>query len=188
MAEPAKRLWFVRHGPTHARRMVGWTDLPADLSDTAKLARLEAALPQAPIVSSDLIRAVTTADAIQGDRPRLPHQADLREFHYGAWEDQAIAALPEAETRPYFETPGDLRAPGGESWNDVAARVTRALARLPGGDVIVVCHFGVILTQWAAATGQAPSRVLAQPVGNLGLTRIDWTSDGPVPVVADRHP
>ena len=34
------RLWWVRHGPTHAKAMVGWRDLPADLSDTAALARL----------------------------------------------------------------------------------------------------------------------------------------------------
>ena len=26
------RFWLVRHGPTHAKTMVGWTDLPADLS------------------------------------------------------------------------------------------------------------------------------------------------------------
>lgn len=183
-----KRLWFVRHGPTHVRRMVGWTDLPADLSDKPKIARLAAALPQAPVISSDLIRAATTADAIQGDRPRLPHDPDLREFHYGDWEDRAIADLPESETRAYFETPGDYRAPGGESWNDVAARVGRTLDRLPDGDVIVVCHFGVILTQWALATGLTPYSALAQPIGNLGLTRIDWTATGPVPVFADRHP
>ena len=24
------RLWLVRHGPTHAKSMIGWTDLPAD--------------------------------------------------------------------------------------------------------------------------------------------------------------
>lgn len=54
------RLWLIRHGPTHAKGMVGWTDLPADLSDTAQIARLRAALPDAPVVSSDLLRAVQT--------------------------------------------------------------------------------------------------------------------------------
>ncbi|MCX8953857.1 histidine phosphatase family protein, partial [Ruegeria sp. NA] len=34
------RLHLVRHGPTHAKTMVGWSDLPADLSDTAALRRL----------------------------------------------------------------------------------------------------------------------------------------------------
>ncbi|MEM7491303.1 MAG: histidine phosphatase family protein, partial [Pseudomonadota bacterium] len=150
------RLWLVRHGPTHVRRMVGWTDVSADLSDRDRIARLADALPHGPVVSSDLVRAVATADAVQGERPRLPHDPDLREFHYGDWEDRAIADLPEDETRPFFERPGAIRAPNGESWDDVAARVGAALARLGGPDVIVVCHFGVILTQWARATGVAP--------------------------------
>jgi broad specificity phosphatase PhoE len=170
--------------------MVGWTDLPADLSDRPRLDRLAAALPHGRVVSSDLTRAVATADAICGARPRLPHDRALREFHYGAWEDRAVADLPEAETRPYFERPGAARAPGGESWDDVSTRVEAAIARLaaPGGDLIVVCHFGVILTQWARATGLAPYRALAQPIGNLGLTRIDLEPGGCVPVFADRHP
>ena len=68
------RFFWVRHGPTHAKTMVGWSDLPADLSDHVALARLSDALPRdAVVVSSDLIRAVATADAIQGGRPRLPH-------------------------------------------------------------------------------------------------------------------
>lgn len=41
----AARLWWVRHGPTHAKTFIGWTDRPADLSDTAALARLAAFLP-----------------------------------------------------------------------------------------------------------------------------------------------
>jgi len=36
------RFWWIRHGPTHAKGMVGWRDIPADLSDVAGLARLEA--------------------------------------------------------------------------------------------------------------------------------------------------
>ena len=72
------RFHLVRHGPTHAKSMVGWSDLPADLSDTAALARLEAALPrEAVVISSDLIRAVATADAIQGDRPSSAAYAGL---------------------------------------------------------------------------------------------------------------
>ncbi|GIT91223.1 phosphoglycerate mutase [Jannaschia pagri] len=171
------RLWLIRHGPTHAKRMVGWTDLPADLSDTAALARLSAALPQAPVVSSDLIRATATADAIQGTRPRLPHEQPLREFHYGDWENRAFDAIDSPELRSYFERPGAQRAPGGESWNDVSDRVYRALNRLAHGrDLIVVAHMGVILTLWARAQGITPYQALGQKIDNLSLTRIDWTA------------
>ena len=67
------RFFWVRHGPTHAKSMVGWSDLPADLGDTAQLARLSTHLPaEALVISSDLIRASATADAIAGKRTRLP--------------------------------------------------------------------------------------------------------------------
>jgi len=86
------RFFWVRHGPTHARSMVGWSDIPADLSDTARLARLASHLPEgALVVSSDLIRARATADAIAGPRLRLGDERDLREIHFGDWELQGLA-------------------------------------------------------------------------------------------------
>lgn len=183
------RLWLVRHGPTHAKTMVGWTDLPADLSDTAALTRLERALPHSPLVSSDLVRAVDTATAIQGARPRLPHTAALREFNYGMWDNRPFDAIDSPQLRSYFDDPGDRRAPGGESWNDVDARVRGALADLAhGSDLILVAHMGVILTQWARATGQTPYAALAQKIDPLSLTRIDLTPDGPRAVFANRKP
>jgi broad specificity phosphatase PhoE len=183
------RLWLVRHGPTHARRLIGWTDLPADLSDGAALARLGAALPLAPVVSSDLARAVATADAIQGARPRLPHDPALREFHYGDWEDRAADEIDEAALRPYFEQPGVLRAPNGESWNDVSGRVREAVGRLARGpDLIVVAHMGVILTLWARAARLAPYDALAQRIDTLSLTRIDWSAEGGIAIEANRLP
>ncbi|MFT7136552.1 MAG: alpha-ribazole phosphatase, partial [Akkermansiaceae bacterium] len=46
---------WVRHGPTHEKTLVGWRDVPADLSDHAQIARLNAHLPRdAILVSSDL--------------------------------------------------------------------------------------------------------------------------------------
>lgn len=183
------RLWLIRHGPTHARTMVGWTDLPADLSDRPALDRLEQVLPQAPVISSDLIRAVDTATAIQGVRPRLPHAQTLREFNYGAWENRSFEEIDSPDLRSYFDDPGDQRAPNGESWNDVDARVTETLTRLAiGPDLIVVAHMGVILTQWARAAGKTPYDALAQKIDNLSLTRIDLTQDGPVAVAANRKP
>ena len=67
---------WVRHGPTHQKIFVGWRDVAADLSAVDQIARLAAHLPKdAVVVSSDLIRCVTTADAIAGTRTRLPHAA-----------------------------------------------------------------------------------------------------------------
>jgi alpha-ribazole phosphatase len=180
------RLFLVRHGPTHAKSMVGWSDLPADLSDTAALARLEAALPpEALVVSSDLIRAVDTASAIQGRRHRLPHQADLREIHFGAWELRSwkeIDAEDPARIRAYWETPGDTTPPGGESWNQVCARVNDAVDRLLqahlGQDLVIVGHFGQILTQIQRAQGLSAEAAFSHRIDNLSVSEVQFGPEG----------
>ena len=123
------RLWLIRHGPTHSRSFCGWRDIPADLSDHDQIERLEKFLPpDAPLVSSDLIRTVTTADRLQGSRPRLPHDPTLREIHFGRWEGMDFAAI-EAESPGALEDlwQGRRPAPEGESWPDLCARVVPAL-------------------------------------------------------------
>ena len=172
------RVFWVRHAPTHAKVMVGWSDLPADLADTARLARLGAALPrEALLVSSDLSRAVQTADAIAGARARAAPDSDLREIHFGAWELQPFDKVPDqARLRAFWEQPGALRPPGGESWDDIVARVNRAVARLmrahPGRDLIVVAHLGAILTQVQRALGLSAYDTFAQPIDNLSITEL----------------
>ncbi len=172
--------WWVRHGPTHRRDMNGWTDVPADLSDSAALARLAAYLPQdAPVISSDLSRAITTADAIQESRGRLPHERALREIHFGAWEARSFDAVQEEDPRlirRYWEQPGDVCPPGGESWNELCTRVNRAVDWLTGeaGHVIAVAHFGTILSQVQRARGCTAYETFAQSIDNLSVTRLDW--------------
>lgn len=174
------RWWWVRHGPTHQRAFTGWRDVPADLSDRATLARLDAALPRgALVVSSDLVRATATADALAGGRERLPHEAGLREFDFGAWdglEFAEVAARDPDLSRRYWETPGTVAPPGGESWNDAAARVAACVAALsaahPGREIVAVAHIGVILTQLAAAHGVTPAEAIGQQIEPLSLTCI----------------
>ncbi|GGE17914.1 phosphoglycerate mutase [Primorskyibacter flagellatus] len=159
--------------------------MPADLSDTAALARLEAALPPgALVISSDLSRAVQTADAIAGTRHRLPHDPDLREFDFGDWDGKHFREAADTHpdlSRVFWETPGDLAPPNGESWNTVADRVARALDRLHAhnaADIIVVGHFGMILTQLGRARGEDPALTLGQKIDNLSVTTIQRLNPG----------
>jgi broad specificity phosphatase PhoE len=180
------RLWWVRHGPTHEKTMVGWRDVPADLSDREAVARLDAHLPKdALLISSDLIRAVATADALGAGRLRLPHHPGLRELHFGDWDGMAWDAI--ADSHPdlsfaYWDAPGDHRAPNGESWNEAAARISAAtdalLAAHPGRDIILVAHFGAILTQVQRALGCAAQAVLCHRIDNLSVTRIATGPEG----------
>lgn len=180
------RLWWVRHGPTHEKTMAGWRDVPADLSDTAAVARLDAGLPQdAVLVSSDLIRAIATADAISSGRTRLPHLSGLRELHFGEWDGKAwddIAATHPELSFAYWDDPGDHCPPGGESWNEAAARISAAtdalIAAHPGRDLVIVAHFGAILTQVQRALGCSGAKVLAHRIDNLSITRLDHHPDG----------
>jgi broad specificity phosphatase PhoE len=154
--------------------------VPADLTDTAQIARLDATLPHdALVVSSDLSRCVDTATAIQGSRTRLPHRAGLREFDFGAWDGLHFAEVAEKWpdlSRGYWENPGDVAPPQGESWNNAATRVTADIiavaAQNPRRDIIAVAHFGAILSQVAHAAGIAPYRALSHRIDNYSVTEI----------------
>ncbi len=171
---------WVRHGPTHEKAFTGWRDVPADLSDHDQIARLDEHLPRpALIFSSDLIRCVATADRLSSGRIRLDHDPDIREFHFGDWDGRHFSDVSETHpelSREYWEKPGDVAPPGGESWNDGAARVAKSVDRVnaayPDAHVIAVAHFGTILTQIQRATGQSAYEVLAHEIHNLSVTRI----------------
>lgn len=174
--------WWIRHGPTHAKGLVGWTDLPADLSDTSALERLACTLPRdAVVVSSDLIRSIKTADAIAAGRNRLPHSPALRELNFGQWENRAhsdVSATDPELSRAYWADPGDVRPPGGESWNQTAARVSSFVDDLnvtqKGRDIIAVAHFGVILTQLQRASRIGAKSALSFKIDNLSITRLEF--------------
>jgi broad specificity phosphatase PhoE len=172
------RFWWVRHGPTHARAFAGWRDIPADLSDTAALDRLHDHLPKdAILVSSDLIRAACTADALAHTRERIAHMPALREFHFGDWDglgfEEVSTRWPD-QSRLYWEEPGHTAPPNGESWLTAAARVETAVQSLialyPGREIVAVAHFGVILTQYQRAAGLTAYQALGQKIDNLSVT------------------
>ncbi len=177
------KVWWMRHGPTHEKAFVGWRDVPADLSDTAVLQRISAFLPsQAIVISSDLSRASATADAITGDRLRLPHDMRLREFNFGDWDGMVfddIARDHPKLSRRFWEEPGDVAPPGGESWNEVATRVNAAIddivAGAEGKPIIAVAHIGVIMTQIARAQGEGAYAAMGHKIDNLSLTEVTFT-------------
>lgn len=174
--------WWVRHGPTHETRMTGWRDVPADLSDKAAIERLRAVLPgQAVLISSDLLRARQTLAALRPQEPSITEPA-LREINFGLWDgrsfDEIAASDPELSRR-FWENPGEVAPPKGESWNQTAARVNGVVDRLsrahPDGHIIAVAHFGVILTQVQRARGVTAYEALSQHIDPLSVTRIQIT-------------
>lgn len=179
------RFWWVRHGPTHRKDMIGWTDVAADLSDTGALARLADFLPaDAPVISSDLQRCRATAQALIGARRDLGPDRELREIHFGDWESRTSTELAEAEpelAQKFWSAPGDVALSGGESWNALSGRVTARVKRLcqdfPDQDVIAVAHYGVILSQIQMAANMSPEAAMSFHVDYLSVTRIDHLGD-----------
>ena len=178
---------WVRHGPTHEKTLVGWRDVPADLSDHAQIARLNAHLPRdAILVSSDLIRAAATADVLaHPQRRRLPHDEKLREMDFGEWDGMHARDVSEQHpelSRAYWSTPGDVAPPQGESWNAAARRVNAHLVpaeAMPAvacnpvdGEEVPAAHFGVILTQIQRALNISAHAAFAHKIDNLSATQI----------------
>lgn len=179
------RFWLVRHGPTHQKTFTGWRDVPADLTDTAALDRLSSYLPdQALLVSSDLQRSVHTADAIGDGRTRLAHRKTLREFDFGLWDGLHHTEVAERDpvlSRQFWEQPGTLAPPNGESWNAVTKRVTASLSQLAhhhkAKDIVVVGHMGMIMTM-IAQCGGTPYEAMGHKIDNLSVTDVHFTLQG----------
>ena len=137
------------------------------------------------MISSDLIRAIATADAVQDNRPRLPHDPMLREMHFGVWELCSHSQI-EAETpdliRAFCDQPGDVRPPKGESWNDLNLRIWAATDRLiadfSGRNIIVIAHFGAILSALQRASKITPEQAFSHRIDNLSVTEMTHTQNG----------
>ena len=79
-------------------------------------------------------------------------------------------------SRAYWEKPGDVCAPEGESWNMAAARIETSVTRLnaahPEAHIIAVAHFGAILTQVQRALGVTAYQALSHKIDNLSVTTL----------------
>ena len=174
--------WFIRHGPTHATGFAGHRDIPADLSDKALINRLNLFLPKdALIQSSDLSRARETAIAIRGTREILPEAPEFREMDFGDWDGKnfdEVARSDPQRARDFWDSPGDIAPPNGESWNQLSARIKTALDQRnengPQGNLIIVAHFAVILAAIQIASGMEAKSIFSFKIDNFSVTKLDY--------------
>jgi broad specificity phosphatase PhoE/ribonuclease HI len=165
------RLLLLRHGQTELsrqRRYSGRGD--PELTDIGRRQAADAAryLSQkggiAAVVSSPLQRARATATAA-ADALGLPVRVDddLIETDFGEWEGltflEAAQRHPDVHGRWLRDT--GLRPPGGESFDDVAARVHRVRDRIVAdygpSTVLVVSHVTPIKTLLRLALAAGPT-------------------------------
>ena len=131
------------------------------------------------VITSPLFRARETAEIVTAAAPLLAGrviEADprLKEMDYGAWEGRTYEDLEEhdAEARAaWVERPDELRCPGGESGNDVAARTLAFLT-----DLLDEHRRWHARAELRATTGTGPRRIPAErpvlAVGHSSTNRI----------------
>lgn len=156
MSEPRERrivLW--RHGRTSwnaERRFQGQTDIALDdegIAQAERAAGLLVHLQPDRIVSSDLSRALSTAQAL-ASLTDLGVTVDprLRETHAGEWEGLHRPLLMErfGDAVSRWASDSHARPGGGETRVEVADRMVQAigeyLAELPDGGTLVVATHG----------------------------------------------
>lgn len=154
------KMLLVRHGETiwnHAYRYQGHTDI--ELSETGrKQAKLLAAELKnekvKAVYSSDLKRAYETATILASPH-NLPVQVtkELREINFGEWEGMTYPEIMEKYkdlAAEWYQSPGQVRLPGGENFEEVKERsyntVLDLLQQNDPGTIIVVAHGGTIRT------------------------------------------
>ena len=107
------------------------------------------------------------------------HKHYLREFNFGDWFGkrwEEISLLVPELSHAYLSTPGDISPPNGESWNAAAERINECVDKISesnkNSNIIVVAHFGVILTQIQRAKKITPLKALTYKIDNFSVTRI----------------
>lgn len=162
---------MVRHGESRAQelRIVGGHAGCQGLSERGR-AQVEALRDrwaqgrevegEVALYASVMPRAVETAEILAPalGSPPISEDCDFCEHHPGEGDGLPWETFDELYPRPDGEWTPDLRRdPGGETWNEMAARVRAGFDRLverhPGQTVVVACHGGVIvqtMIRWLA--------------------------------------
>jgi broad specificity phosphatase PhoE len=204
MSEPTTLL-LVRHASTvwtASRRVCGGDDAGPELSEDGvdevrRLAKVFrsgefSALP-APVavVSSPMRRARQTADLLAGDLGvEVREDAGWGELRFGEWHGLTYREVRDGWADEFRAWTGSttLAPPGGESLDQLAARVGEArgrlLARHPGEAVVVVSHIGPVRAAVAAALDGAGAAYWKLRVSPASLTVVRCWVDGGAEVAA----
>lgn len=179
-------LILVRHGQTTLNasgRLVGRIDSPlTDEGRRQAIALGDVVRGASRVVTSPLARAVETASLLGLDGPMTVDERWI-ELDYGSLDGVPFNDVPR-DLWDRWRTDSAFAPPGGESLDDVGARVAAACAELldeaASSDVVVVSHVSPIkaAAAWALGVGQLVS--FRMHLANASVTRIGKGWTGPV--------
>jgi broad specificity phosphatase PhoE len=189
------KLILVRHGESAGNRDRIFAVSPHDLpltelgyAQAGAAARVIAARFQPRlVVSSDMLRASETARVIAGALGLpLRVERDLHEREIGAYRGRSYDSFL-SEPDYDAQRPWAWKPQGGESYQEVKARVGPILDRLaaadPDGETVIVSHGGVMTCLWAYVTGTWQGAYVPP---NCGIVMVEHNSRGyTAPLIID---
>jgi len=132
------------------------------------------------VYASPLKRAHETAEVIVGKKTKITCEEDLKEIFLGDWEGKTLSQIRKAYGEAFDRwavRPTRIRIPGGEDFRQFVRRVKRTLRviekRHDDGNVLVVCHGGVISTYATVVLNLPPDDVWCLTVKNASLTIVE---------------
>lgn len=189
------RILLVRHGQSEGNaegRFGGHTATPLSARGRAQAeatARVLAAEKVTAIYSSDLLRAVETAEPLARETGlEIKRTEAFRERSVGRMEGLTFQEAAEAHPEDYaalLRRDFDLVLTGGESYRQMLDRSARALDEAidanPGGTIALFSHTGTICILVLHLMGALDAPTL-KPVwigtSNCGVTRFELRDDG----------
>jgi broad specificity phosphatase PhoE len=163
------QIYMLRHGrpefPDGRSYVYGRTDYPLSREGGEQAKRVGEALADIPmrrIISSDLVRAIRTAEIVAGiQRVQLCHleqDAGLREINMGEWDGRTKEEIKEGYVDIFRDRGYDVAtvsAPGGESFSEAQERGLAAFKRIVessrGLDRILIVAHGAVM--WSMVAG-----------------------------------
>lgn len=176
----------VRHGRTSwnsVRRFQGRTDIPLDDEGRAQAQALAAHLTGerfAFALSSPLVRAWATAQAIVAQSGvTVEPEPRLQEMQFGTWEGltwEEIVAQTPGLAYEYEKSPRAYVAEGGESFDDLCARVAPVLASVTerlaeDATALLVAHAGPMHALLRLSLGEDDATALGVKLVPAGIIR-----------------
>jgi alpha-ribazole phosphatase len=155
-----------------------------DVRQAEELAHALAGVELPAVYTSPLSRAAKTAQAVaarHGLRPTLV--PGLREIDFGEVDGLQFEEYPVELRAALLDAPATVRFPGGESYEELRARVVAALgdivSRHRDETVAAISHAGAIraaLATWLGVPPEASFRI-DQSFG--GVNVVDWIDGAP---------
>jgi broad specificity phosphatase PhoE len=170
--------WLVRHGETawsKSGQHTGRTDVPLTDAGRAQARKLRRKLGRrmfALVLSSPMSRALETA-RFAGYEARVELVPELHEWNYGQYEGLTTIEIRKA-------VPGwtvwTHPIPGGETADEVAARVDRVIDRVRAapGDAALFAHGHVLRVLAARWLGLPPTDGRLLALGTATVSVLGW--------------